>query len=130
MPLCTPYVNEAVRAALHISRVSKISEVELMRRSGQLSVSSMAARAVANHAWNSFSNLQKRDSSELFKRIEWGQRGRTTRQSDQEIVPPQTVGVCLVARVGQTWNLLPEEIRQEQKKNVATTKIKSLFNPF
>ena len=120
-------LNEAVRASLHIRRVDKVSEGELMRRSGQLSVCSMAARAMANHAWNSFSSQQRRDYSELARRIEWGQRGRTTRQSDQEVVPPQTVRDCLVARVGQMWNVLPEDIRVEKKKKTATTKIKAMF---
>ena len=122
-------LNEAVRASLRIRRSERVSELELMRRSGQLTVCSMAARAIANHAWNSFSTQWRRDYSELTKRIEWGQRGRTTRQSDQEIVPPQSVKECLVSRVGQMWNSLPVEIKTESNKKKAMAKIKALFRP-
>ena len=122
-------LNEAVRASLRIRRSERVSELELMRRSGQLTVCSMAARAIANHAWNSFSTQWRRDYSELTKRIEWGQRGRTTRQSDQEIVPPQSVKECLVSRVGQMWNSLPVEIKTESNKKKAMAKIKAMFRP-
>ena len=134
-PNCAPIVrlqkllNEAVRVSLGIRRIERVSENELMRRSGQISVCSMAARAIANIAWSSFSTQGKRDYSELAKRIEWGQRGRTTRQSDKEIVPPQTVKECLVSKVGQMWNLLPREIREERNKKSAMAKIKDLFQP-
>ena len=118
-------LNEAVRASLHISRAERVSEAALMRRRGQVSVCSIAARALGNHAWNSFSSQRRRNCSEIAKRIEWGQRGRTTRQSDQEIVPPQTVKECLVSRVGEMWNLLPYEIKTEKKKKAAMAMIKT-----
>ena len=122
-------LNEAIRASLQIRRVDRVSEEELMRRSGQMSVCSMAARAIANHAWNSFSTQHKRKHSEIAGRVEWGQSGRATRQRDRGIVPPQSVSNCLVSKVGQMWNYLPEEIRKEKKKKTATVKIKALFQP-
>ena len=105
----------------------KINESELMRRGGQRSVCDLAERAMMNHAWNSLSTQRRRESSELARRIQWGQRERVTRQSECESVPPQTLDNTLISKIGQAWNILPDDIKQERKHKTAKGRIKSLF---
>ena len=120
-------LNEGVRASLGVKKIDKISESELMRRSGQLSVCDLAERAILGHSWSALSTKEREGCSELAKRIEWGQRERVTRQSKWRKVPPQTVEDTLVSKMGQGWNFLPEDIKCEEDQRVAKEKIKLLF---
>ena len=109
-------MNEAIRAALRLRKTDKISERELLRRSGQLCVCDLAERALMNHAWNSVSTERRKESSELAQRLEWGQSGRVTRQSESKHVPPQTLTSTMVSKIGLAWNFMPEDIRTEKRK--------------
>ena len=80
-----------------------------------------------NHAWNSLSTQSRKESSELAKRIQWGQKERVTRQSELENVPPQTIDNTLISKIGKAWNILPDEIKQEKTHTTAKARIKSLF---
>ena len=124
-------LNEAVRAALGLKRVDRISEEELMQRSGQLKVSALAERALINHAWNALATEDRRSVSEIARRVEWGQTNRVTRQNQGILtIPPQSLQNTLVAKACQVWNFLPEDIRSEQSKSAVKTKIKYLINNF
>ena len=122
-----PLLNEAVRAALRLHRSQHISQEELMRRGKQLTVASLAERALANQTWNALGTEERRISSCLSQRIERGQVTRVTRQNQGENIPPQTTQKTLVTRISQMWNFLPDDIRQERVKSSAKTKVKALF---
>ena len=133
-PKCTTIVrlqrllNEAVRAALGLKRVDKVSEEELMRRSGQTKVSVLAERALVNHAWNALSTQERRSDSEIAKRVEWGQTTRVTRQAEGKYIPPQSLQGTLVTKACKMWNILPEDIKNEPSKLTVKAKIKILFS--
>ena len=120
-------LNEAVRAALGLKRSDKISEEELMKRSGQVKVAVLAERALVNQAWNALASKERRLVSEVAKRVEWGQNTRVTRQSEGNFIPPQSLQNTLVAKACKVGNILPEDIRNEQSKTSVKTKIRSLF---
>jgi len=119
--------NEAMRAALRLSRGDRISERELLQRCGQTSVTTLAMRAIANHAWNSLARKELRTQNELARRIDWGAQGRATRQTCNETIPPQAIQGTLVDKIVRVWNVMPKELRQEQNKFAAKKKIKSFF---
>ena len=121
-------LNEAVRAALGLKRADKISEAELMRRSGQTRVAALAERALVNHAWNALASKERQSVSEVAKRVEWGQNTKVTRQTEANLIPPQSLKDTLVAKACKVWNLLPEDIKNEQSKTSVKSKIKCLFS--
>jgi len=121
-------LNEAVRAALRLGRSDKISEKELMTQSGQSLVVDLAERAIANQAWNALATEERRNSSELARRVEWGQRSRVTRQNQQDLIPPQSISNSLIPRICRLWNIMPEDIKSESSKVVAKNKLKFLFD--
>ena len=120
-------LNEAVRAALGLKRVDKVSEEELMKRGGQTKVAVLAERALVNHAWNALATEERRSVSEIARRVKWGQTTRVTRQAEGNFIPPQSLQDTLVAKACKIWNILPENIKKESSKSSVKTKIKLLF---
>ena len=129
-PKCTTIIrlqrllNEAVRAALGLKRIDKVSEEELMKRSGQTKVAVLAERALVNHAWNALATEERRCVSEIAKRVEWGQTTRVTRQSEGNFIPPQSLQDTLVAKACKIWNILPENIKKETSKSTHLSSLK------
>ena len=121
-------LNEAVRAALRISKHDMVSQEELMRRGRQKAVVELAEKALANQAWNALATEERKGLSEVTRRIDWGQTSRETRQNTQEILPPQTVSNTLISRVAGMWNNLPEELKSERLKTSAKSKIRKFFD--
>jgi len=117
--------NDAARATLAVRRNDRISQVELLRRTKQLQVSDLAQRATMVQAWNALKGDQQ---GELIGRVEWSRGQRLTRQSKQNIIPPQTNPDTFISRICIAWNGLPEEIKEETCKEAAKNKIKKLFS--
>jgi len=117
--------NDAARAALGVRRSDKISQAELLKRTGQMNVSDLALRATMVQAWSA---LGDDGCGEMSERVECSRGQRATRQKTSNTIPPQTNQDTLLSRICLAWNSLPDEIKKETDKEAAKRKIKRLFH--
>jgi len=117
--------NDAARAALGVRRGDKISQAELLERTGQRNVADLALRATMVQAWSALGNDGQ---GEITGRIERSKGQRATRQKTNNTIPPQTNQNTLLSRICLAWNSLPDEVKRETDKEAAKRKIKRLFH--
>ena len=100
----------------------KVSDRELLQACKQKPIKVLATIALANLAWKC---SQEWETHPLTSgRIEQHQVERITRQSARTF-PPQTVGTgkSIISRLIELWEVLPQEIKLENKVTVAKRKI-------
>jgi len=110
---------------LGVKREDKVSEQELLRRTGQMPVIDCAKRATMVLAWGALH--EGHQSNAIEQRIDWGQSTRPTRQSDNRKIPPQIVSDSLISRITVVWNSLGEQIKCESDRDKAKKMIRDIF---
>ena len=114
--------NEAMRAVLGKGRKDRVSQHELLKRTGQISVLQLSTTALARQAWSCF---QGEIPDFLVGRVQGRtDSDRVTRAATRSDFPTQGVQDSLVSRMVKMWNRLPDSIRTCDKQGRAKRTIR------
>ena len=104
--------RQVMKASLKMPKHTDISTEELLRQTGQQSIYNIAFNSAATLAWKLLPSweTQPLTAGRVVKHLGI----KSTRQHTQHNFPPQQVDKSLITTLVHTWELLPQEIKQEE----------------
>jgi len=115
--------NKAMRAVLGVRRGDRVSQRELLHRTGQRSVLQISLTAVARQAWACFHGGRPEFLSGRLQERQMTS-ARITRAATREDIPTQGVQFSLLSNIVKVWNRLPVDIRKCDNVSSAKRKIR------